>query len=332
MKFYIGTLTSEGGEGILICAIERDRLVKNGVITGLTDPKWLVLTKDSRRLFSVSSDQKGEPFSGSVSEYDVSGEEPVLKARYSSGGETPCYLSTDEEEHWLYLANYNTASVCAFPIDGILQDKTACIINNGSGPHPARQTSAHLHQILPIPNAMDVASCDLGTDELLILGTDRLKGLTEIIGRTHLHGGPRHVLFGQRNICWLVHELSNEVTVLHRNGRSFQPLQTLSTLPKGYSGNNTAAAIRFDPSANRLYVSNRGHGSLAEYSVAEDGLLELIRWIPCGEYPRDFRILPENRIIVADQYTGVHLLDLNGKELDFMEAKGAVCVTLNQAT
>ena len=30
--------------------------------------------------------------------------------------------------------------------------------------------------------------------------------------------------------------------------------------------------------------------------------------------------------------TGVHLLDLNGKELDFMEAKGAVCVTLNQAT
>jgi 6-phosphogluconolactonase len=84
------------------------------------------------------------------------------------------------------------------------------------------------------------------------------------------------------------------------------PIQALSTLPAGFSGDNGVADIHQTPDGNYLYVSNRGHNSLAIYAVDhQSGLLEPRGHVSSGgEWPRNFAIDPSGSYVyVANQYT-----------------------------
>jgi 6-phosphogluconolactonase len=60
------------------------------------------------------------------------------------------------------------------------------------------------------------------------------------------------------------------------------------------------------PDGKFLYVSNRGHNSLASYRVdAQSGMLTLSGIYPCGgDWPRNFAIHPSGRfLLVANQFS-----------------------------
>jgi DNA-binding beta-propeller fold protein YncE len=72
------------------------------------------------------------------------------------------------------------------------------------------------------------------------------------------------------------------------------------------------------PDGKRLYVSNRGHNSIAAFDIGDDGSLSLVSIPSCGgNWPRNFAISPNGRfMLVANQYSneiGV-LPILDGKE------------------
>ena len=56
MEFYVGTLTREGGEGVLDCVLENDHIRPKATITSITDPNYVILSPRSDRLYAVSSD------------------------------------------------------------------------------------------------------------------------------------------------------------------------------------------------------------------------------------------------------------------------------------
>ena len=67
--------------------------------------------------------------------------------------------------------------------------------------------------------------------------------------------------------------------------------QTLSTLPDDFTENNTCAQIHIDPHAKFLYVSNRGHDSIAIFSINEEnGELTSEGHQPTEPTPRVFNI------------------------------------------
>lgn len=319
MEFFVGTLTREGGGGVLRCRLDGGQIDVEETLF-LTDPNYVI--RCGERLFSVSSDGQGQ-YRGCVNEIDAQGSMCVL-AREETGGNAPCFLCPSPDGRYLYCPNYGTGSIAVFPIEGGLKPRIQLIVHSGSGPHPTRQTAPHVHQAIFIPGTQYLCACDLGTDEIVVYRADEKTGLLARHSVLHLHGGPRHLVFANNGLGYVCHELSNEVTVLRVEDGVLTPVQTLSTLREEVV--NTASAIRLSEDGKRLYVSNRGHGSIAVYDVLPDGTLKPAGHWNAGAFPRDFMLLKDGRILVADQRAGIHLLNREGVELNFHAHVGAVCI------
>lgn len=84
-----------------------------------------------------------------------------------------------------------------------------------------------------------------------------------------------------------------------RSKPEYVMLQDISTLPTGFSGANTASAIRLY--GGFLFAGNRGDDSIAMYEIAEDGSLRLCSIEKTGgKTPRDFQIFSDF-LVVANQ-------------------------------
>ena len=105
--------------------------------------------------------------------------------------------------------------------------------------------------------------------------------------------------------AYVNNELSSTVCVFDlEQGKEPPVLQEISTLPEGTDGSkNSTAEIELAASGRFLYVSNRGHDSIAVFTVEpETGKLSLIQNMPCGgSHPRFFALDP----------TGAYLLSCN---------------------
>src|SRR5690606_3561451 len=119
--------------------------------------------------------------------------------------------------------------------------------------------------------------------------------------------GPRHFEFHPSGkYAYAVEELTSSVCVMsyNKNTGALTVIQdSISTLPKMYKSENSAADIHVDPKGKFLYVSNRGHNSLAIYKIAENGTIQLIgHQLTRGKTPRNFMIDNKGQfILVANQ-------------------------------
>src|SRR5207248_1805874 len=82
--------------------------------------------------------------------------------------------------------------------------------------------------------------------------------------------GPRHYCFHPtRDIAYFSNEQGCSVTAYRLDPATgaLSAVQTISTLPEGYTVRNTCSQIYLTPSARFLYVGNRGHNSIAGFAV-----------------------------------------------------------------
>jgi hypothetical protein len=73
----------------------------------------------------------------------------------------------------------------------------------------------------------------------------------------------------------------------------------LSTLPKEWQGVNACAEIKMHPSGRFLYVSNRGHDSIAGFTLDDEGKMTALGWTPTEKSPRSFDIDPSGQFLYA---------------------------------
>jgi 6-phosphogluconolactonase len=157
-----------------------------------------------------------------------------------------------------------------------------------------------------------VYAADLGTDKIM---SYRLESETGILYPAEQPSvavipgsGPRHMAFNRKgNMLYLAEELSSTVTAfrISSSDGSLTSIQTLSTLPEGFDEMNTVADIHFTPDERLLFVSNRGHNSLAIFRVLDDGTLEVTGYEPVlGNHPRNFMVDPKGKfLLVANRNT-----------------------------
>ena len=113
----------------------------------------------------------------------------------------------------------------------------------------------------------------------------------------------------------------------------------LSTLPPGFTGQSFCAEIAVHPSGKFVYASNRGHDSIAAFTVDQKtGKLSLVECEPTqGKFPRHFALDPSGGWLLAenqnsdsvvvfrvDKKTGA--LDPTGQKLDVPSPVCAVFV------
>ena len=160
----------------------------------------------------------------------------------------------------------------------------------------------HVHYTDLTPDQY-LVTCDLGTDEVTTYDVNLEGKLTKLATYNCNPGaGARHLVFHHHyKIAYLICELNSTIEVLIYDGvGEFEQMQVISTLPDDYSGFNGTAAIRLSKDGKFLYASNRGHDSIAVYSILADGSLELLEIVPTnGKNPRDFDLSPDQEFLIA---------------------------------
>ena len=319
MQAFIGTYTRTEGHvdgqarGIYQVAVDSTtgQLYRTGVIPDITNPSFLVLSSDGRYLYAVSEVGGGADSTGYVHAYRIEGGEGQLLNRQPSHGIAPCHLAVHPSGNYLFTANYG-GGIAMYPIreDGALDAASHVLYFEGSGPHP-RQKASHPHSIAIDQAGRFAYVADLGTDKIMIFLIDLENGKLEAantpFARLAPGAGPRHLAFHPNGqLLYAINELNNSITLFgyDRADGSLEALQTIGTLPRDYTGDNSCADIHIDPSGRYLYGSNRGHNSIAVFSVnSKNGFLEPVGYQPTGgAVPRNFNILPDGRrLYVANQ-------------------------------
>jgi 6-phosphogluconolactonase len=113
---------------------------------------------------------------------------------------------------------------------------------------------------------------------------------------------PRHCIFHPSlPVLYVNNELDSTVTAYRWNAGRIEEMEIVGTLPKGETNRNTTAEIAVAPDGRFLYVSNRGHDSVAVFAVAQDsGRLTFFGCEPTGgKRPRFFALDPGGEFLYA---------------------------------
>lgn len=317
---YVGAYTDKGAKGIYVYGYDpaSGQLSNSQVAAETVNPSFVTIDDNKKLLYAVNEIQKYEnESSGGVSAFSIQpGGQLHFLNEVASGGADPCYISIDKTGKYVLVANYTGGSVSVFPIqqDGSLGAVSAFVQHKGSGPNRERQEAAHAHWIETSPDNRFAISADLGMDELLVDhfddSTGKLSPNDPPFEKTEPGAGPRHLVFAANGkFAYVINELQSTVSVFSYDAAKgvLHPLQTISALPKEFSGENTAAEIAIHPNGRFLFASNRGHDSIAVFSIDKaKGTLRLIdNFSVKGRTPRSFVVDPTgSRLLVANQDTG----------------------------
>jgi len=306
---YIGTYTRGKSKGIHAWRFQPSSgtLTPLGLVAETSNPSFVNLHPTRPLLYAV-----GEDKGGVVSAYSIDRKTGKLSPlnKVGSGGGGPCYVVVDRSGKNVLVANYGTGSVAAFPLkaDGSLAEASSVIQHAGSGADPKRQQGPHAHSINMSPDNRFAVAADLGLDQVLVYRFDPAKGSLEPNSPpfTKVNGGagPRHFFFHPTGrYAYVINEMQSTVTAFSYDAKPgvLKELQTTSTLPPGFSGNNSTAEVQVHPSGKFLYGSNRGHDSIAVFTIdPAKGTLTLVENTPTqGRVPRNFGIDPTGGYLFA---------------------------------
>ena len=313
---YVGTYTHDGqSKGIYFLKMTRGTgaLRTVGPVAETIEPSFLTISPNGRFVYAVNETTEYEgKASGAVSAFarDVASGNLTLLNRVPSGGGAPCYITLDRAGKFVLVANYVGGSVAVFPIleNGAIGEATAFVQHVGHGPDPDRQASPHAHCIMPDPANRYVLAADLGLDRVLVYAFDARAGKLSAapVGQAVMApgAGPRHLaLHPSGRIVYVVNELDSTVSTLRYDAKAgaLTVLQTVSSLSEPMAGENSPADIHVHPSGRFLYMSNRGHDSIAAFAIDKRSFtLRPIQHEPTGgNWPRNFAIDPSGRFLFA---------------------------------
>jgi 6-phosphogluconolactonase len=174
-----------------------------------------------------------------------------------------------------------------------------------------RQVSSHPHDIAFDPSGRFVVVPDLGLDRTFVFRFDAARGqLSEasVLEGRPTSGPPQVAFHPTRPLTWILNELDSTMTTCQWDADkgTLRPLQIISTLRTGYTGDSTAAELAVAPSGNFVYASNRGGDDVCVYAVdAASGVLSPVEWVPTqGKGPRFIGLTPSGRFLYAANEVG----------------------------
>jgi 6-phosphogluconolactonase len=321
---YLGPYTRGKSQGIYRMAFEpaTGKMLTPVLVAKTPSPSFLEWHPSKRFLFAVNEvgEFRGER-SGSVTAFAVDARSGELTERnaVSTKGPGPCHLMCSPDGKSLVVVNYtggNTASYRIGP-DGALSEAVSVIQHEGSGPNQQRQKEPHAHGVAMRRHAGMLLTyvADLGIDKVLAFRLDSVTGtLTPWESQPAVSvppgSGPRHVVVHPKEaLAFVIHELTSTLTSFRIDPKTatWTEIETVTTLPQGFSQESYTAEVAVHPNGNFVYGSNRGHDSLAVFRLHRStGRLELISHVSTeGRTPRSFAIHRSGTMLIAaNQNTG----------------------------
>jgi 6-phosphogluconolactonase len=311
---YVGTYTDHGSKGIYVYRFDSSsgKMTSLGLAAETIQPSFLAADSSGRFLYAVNETETyNDHLTGAVSAFSIQPEAGKLSLlnQVSSQGADPAHITLDQAGKYALVSNYTSGNVVVFAVlrDGRLGEVTSFVQHKGSSVNPERQKGPHAHAIALSPDNRFAVVADLGLDQLIVYSFDAAKGILGAnpqVVKASPGAGPRHLVFSASGrFLYVINEMQSSVAAYSYDAVSgaLHELQTISALPKGFSGENTAAEIETDPSGKFLFASNRGDDSIAVFAIdSRGGMLTHVETDSTGgKTPRNFAIDPTGSWLLA---------------------------------
>lgn len=299
---HVGTYAEAGGGGLYPVTVAADGALECAEpLTVAANASFAA--RAAERVFIV------DEMDGSVGAFTWSDGSWRLEHRFASEGDQPCYLAVAPAERLLVAANYGSGSVALWQLDGrgLPTGAPRVVRSSGTGPVKDRQEGPHCHCTVFTPDGSSLFVTDLGADAVRAIPLAESDDGLQTVFRAPPGTGPRHLLFAAENTAVLISELGSLLTTLRAGGRVWRPIASRSTLPAGFSGESLGGHLGLNGTRQRIYVSNRGHDSLAVFALDAHGSIGLLQHVASGgSSPRHFVLLEDLALlVVAHEKDGV---------------------------
>jgi 6-phosphogluconolactonase len=308
-QFLAGTYSADGHKGMSLLKFDAasDSFSTVRTFAAVENASFALYDARTGRLYVTDEIEAA----GRVGAYRLSKDFKTLKplgVQPSEAG-APCYLALSPDKTRLAVANYFGDVVAVFAID----PKTGAIrpgpqVLHAAGEPQAAFKAGHAHWVQWSPEGDRVYVSDLGHDEIRAYPYDAATGVVgapTTAAALPKGAGPRHLAFHPKGrFAYVITEYGNTVTAFRREADgTLTALQTLSTLPAGFTGKSQAAHLVVNAAGDTLYASNRGHNSIASFRIGADGELTPLQTISTGgDWPRFFLLdEADKRLFVAHQ-------------------------------
>lgn len=316
-RAYVGTYTGKKSQGIYTFTFNSatGEVGKPELAVETTNPSFLAIHPSGKSLYAVGEvaavdGKKG----GGVSAFAIQPDGKLkLLSQASTVGSGPCHISVDKSGKVALAANYGGGSVVALPLkaDGSVGSHTGFVQHEGKG-NTKRQSQPNAHSVNVSPDNRFAFVADLGLDKVLIYKLDAAKGtLTPnepAFGAVPPGSGPRHFTFHPSGkFAYVINEITLSMTAFSYDAAkgALTEIHTVSTLPAadgpGPKPGWSTAEVVAHPSGKFLYGSNRGHDTIAVFSVAADGKITLVQNAAAEvKTPRNFNLDPTGKWLFTE--------------------------------
>lgn len=307
---FVGTYTKKEGhvdgqaEGIL--TLYRDpetgELRNGGTAATVTNPSFVKASEDGKYLYAVSELGEKDAESGFVYSYRILENDSLQQiSKVSTEGFAPAHIEVDQTGKYVFVSNYMGGVVVMYRRnpDGSLEKQQRIDLENPQ--------ESHAHSVTVSADNKQVYIADLGNDKIWIYDFNAEEGKLTPSEKPFVEleegAGPRHFAISEdQEFAYSINELNSSVTVfkIQKDG-SLEIVQNVSSLPEDFIEDNSAADIHLHPSGKFLYVSNRGHNSIASFAINEEtGELSGPRFTSTqGKTPRNFAISEDGKFLYA---------------------------------
>ena len=307
-SMLVGTYTSGASEGIYKVQFNPNtsELSEATLVAESENPSFLTQSKDGKFVYAVNENDPG-----TLSAFKWNGDKTKLElqSKISDEGKHPCFVEMNPSQNQVAIANYSSGDVSVYKVkEGVIQEPAQTKHHEGSSVVKPNQDAPHAHSSKFSKDEKFLFVADLGIDEIMGYKISEDGKISDQFTALEMDpgDGPRHFIFHpSKDIVYIISEFSNTITIANLDVNSGIMTKTgkVSTLPSDFKEASYCADIQISSDGKFVYGSNRGHNSIATFSVSENGSLKFLGTEPVqGDWPRNFALTPDNsHLLVANQ-------------------------------
>lgn len=334
---YVGTYTHGSSKGIQVYDVD----VEKGTLTErneveVSNSSHTALSKNGLFLYSIEDEGVA------VFKRDENGDLTRINS-VSIDGMRGCFLATDVDGKYLYVAGYHDGKVTVVHThrDGRLGSLMDGVFHKGLGSVAERNFRPHVNCVRPTPDNKYLCAVDNGIDQVKIYCINKLRNKLELVDilRCPRESGPRIIRFSDDGkFAYILFELSNEIRAYKYDGSgkvpAFELIQTIETSTKKdvHDTHNAASGLSLANDGKHLFCTTAGEDTVSMFECDEEtGMLTRKFTLPIsGEYPKDLVLLPDDKHLVLANHASntlttftvdyeKNIIVMNGKPIKITE-------------
>lgn len=334
---YVGTYTHGTSKGIQVYDVD----VENGKLTErseveVSNASHLAVSKNGKYLYSIEDEGVA------VFRRDKNGDLSRINS-VDINGMRGCYLATDVDGRYLYVAGYHDGKVTVVHThkDGRLGSVMDGVFHKGLGSVAERNFRPHVNCVRPTPDNKYLCAVDNGLDQVKIYRINKQRNKLELVDilRCPRESGPRIIRFSDDGkFAYILFELSNEIKAYKYDGSGktpeFELIQSVETSKKkdAHDTHSAASGLTLANDGKHLFCTTAGEDTVSMFERDEEtGMLTRKFTLPIsGEYPKDIVLFPDDKHLAVTNHASntitifsvdyeKNIIVMNGKPLKVTE-------------